>query len=79
MKWIKETGKDYIAYSQGNYYKVNNAIIWRKNDRIILRNTYTGNEVFLSIDDYLKNHEKEAIKQMNNFKKMIDEGIIKAI
>ena len=51
--WVKgfqttESGDNYIAFSEGNYYKVNNAVVWRaKTKQVVLRNTWTGNEIIL--------------------------------
>jgi len=39
--WIKE---NIDTYSEGNYYKVNQAVIRRPNNCVIQRNTYTGKE-----------------------------------
>lgn len=48
IKYIIEKGKDYIAFVEGVYYKVNNAIIYRIKEReVILRNTWTGKEKIL--------------------------------
>ena len=80
MKWIKETGSDYIAYSQGNYYKVNNAVLWRKgSNEIVLRNTYTGKERFIWVDEIFKTNKKEVLKALKKAREMINKGVIKVI
>jgi len=80
MKWIEETGGDYIAYSQGFYYKVNNAVLWRKGtNAIVLRNTWTGEERIIWIDEIFKTNRKEVLKALNKAKDMVDNGIIEVI
>ncbi len=62
--WIKETGKEYIAYSEGNYYKVNNALVYRILKKVVvLRNTYTGKEKILAE----KIGKTKALKFMRNY------------
>lgn len=64
MEWIKETGKNYIAFIEGVYYKVNNAIIYRIDKReVVLRNAWTGKEQILKQGI----NEKEAIKFIKEF------------
>jgi hypothetical protein len=49
--WILDTEKDYIAFSEGNYYKVNNALVFRiPKKEVVLRNTWTGKEKVLAKD-----------------------------
>lgn len=80
MKWIREVGKDYIAYSQGTYYKVNNAVLWRRgSDRIVLRNTWTGKEEDIWIYEPFRTDEKEVEKALKMARGMIDKGVIKTL
>jgi hypothetical protein len=47
--WILETSQDYIAYNQGVYYKVNNALIYKiEKKEVVQRNTFTGKEKVLA-------------------------------
>ena len=62
--WIKETGKDYIAYSEGVYYKVNNAVVFRiPKKQVVLRNTWTGKERVLKTNI----SKPKALKFMKEF------------
>jgi len=47
--WVLDTELNYIAFSEGVYYKVNNAIVYRiPKKEVVLRNTYTGKEKVLA-------------------------------
>jgi hypothetical protein len=47
--WVLDTEPNYIAFSEGVYYKVNNAIVYRiQKKEVVLRNTYTGKEKVLA-------------------------------
>jgi len=47
--WLLDTEKDYIAFSEGNYYKVNNALVYRiPKKEVVLRNTWSGEEKVLA-------------------------------
>ena len=62
--WIIDTEADYIAYSEGIYYKRNNAIIYRLNKKeLVLRNTWTGEERVLNNCI----NKTEALKQIKVF------------
>ena len=62
--WIIDTEADYIAYSEGIYYKQNNAIIYRLNKKeLVLRNTWTGEERVLNNCI----NKTEALKQIKVF------------
>lgn len=62
--WVLDTEPDYIAFSEGNYYKVNNALVYRiPKKEVVLRNTWTGNEIVLAE----KINKPEALKLMHNF------------
>jgi len=65
--WVLDTEKDYIAFSEGNYYKVNNALVYRiPKKEVVLRNTWSGEEKVLA-----KNVSKEkALKLMNDYAKI---------
>jgi len=64
--WILDTEPNYIAFSEGNFYKVNNAIVYRiPKKEVVLRNTYTGAEKVLATDV----SESEALKIMRDFAK----------
>ena len=62
--WIIDTEANYIAYSEGIYYKQNNAIIYRLNKKeLVLRNTWTGEERVLNKGI----NKTEALKQIKIF------------
>ena len=62
--WIIDTEADYIAYSEGIYYKQNNEIIYRLNKKeLVLRNTWTGEERVLNEGI----NKTEALKQIKVF------------
>jgi hypothetical protein len=62
--WVLDTESDYIAFSEGVYYKVNNAVVYRiPKKEVVLRNTYTGKEKLLA-----KNISKsKALEFMHDF------------
>jgi hypothetical protein len=64
--WILDTERDYIAFSEGNYYADNNAIVFRiPKKEVVLRNTYTGEEKVLA-----RNVSKQkALTMMRKFAK----------
>ena len=71
-KWIIDTERDYIAYSEGIYYKLNNAIVYRIPKReLVLRNTWTGAEKLLAQDI----NKTQALKLMREFIKNNPERI----
>jgi len=66
MTWIKDEERDYIAYSEGRYYKVNHAIIFRREKKeIVWRNTWTGEEKILRRNI----SEKDAMNFMQRYMK----------
>jgi hypothetical protein len=47
--WTLDIEKDYIAFSEGNYYAVNQALVYRITKKeVVQRNTFTGKEKVLS-------------------------------
>ena len=59
--WIRESGSDYIAFTEGVYYAVNNAIVYRISKKeLVQRNTYTGKELVIATNI----SKKDALKRM---------------
>ena len=47
--WTLDIEKEYIAFSEGNYYAVNQALVYRiLKKEVVQRNTFTGKEKVLS-------------------------------
>ena len=63
-EYTKESGNDYVAFIEGVYYKVNNAVVYRTNKKeVILRNTFTGKEQKLKENI----NKKDATKFLKEF------------
>lgn len=63
--WVKvSSGDKYFGYAQGTYYKVNHALLYFPSEkRLILRNTYSGDERVIA-----RNISKsKAIKLMRDY------------
>ena len=69
--WILDTERDYIAFSEGNFYEVNNALVYRiPKKEVVLRNTYSGKEKVLA-----KNVSRpKALQIMEDFAKTNGRG-----